>query len=97
MDDDGDGVSDDTDNCPLTINPDQEDFDGDGAGDLCDTDADNDEVLDAVDACLFTPAAAIINTNGCAIADLCPCIHPDGTDKWKNHGKYVSCVAPCRE
>jgi len=92
-DDDDDGVVDEIDNCPLIINPDQDDFDADGAGDLCDTDADNDDVLDAVDACLFTPAAAIINTNGCAIADLCPCIHPDGTDKWKNHGKYVSCVA----
>jgi len=92
LDDDGDGVLDESDNCPLNINPGQDDFDGDGAGDYCDSDNDSDEVLDAVDACLFTPAGAIINANGCAIADLCPCIHPDGTDRWKNHGKYVSCV-----
>jgi len=62
-----------------------------------DADADDDDVLDAVDACLFTPTGAITNTDGCAIADLCPCSHPDGSDKWKNHGKYVSCVAHASE
>jgi hypothetical protein len=35
-DEDGDGVGDSTDNCPLTPNPDQEDTDEDGAGDACD-------------------------------------------------------------
>jgi TolB protein len=35
-DDDGDGVSDTTDNCPLTSNADQADFDRDGIGDTCD-------------------------------------------------------------
>jgi uncharacterized repeat protein (TIGR01451 family) len=33
---DGDGVPDETDNCPTTPNPDQADSDGDGAGDGCD-------------------------------------------------------------
>lgn len=33
---DDDGVPDGTDNCPLTFNPDQADFDGDGIGDVCD-------------------------------------------------------------
>jgi endonuclease G len=35
-DDDNDGVLDGVDNCPLTANPDQADFDGDGIGDTCD-------------------------------------------------------------
>jgi hypothetical protein len=35
-DDDGDGVADVDDNCPLVNNPFQEDTDGDGAGDACD-------------------------------------------------------------
>ncbi|MEK7774502.1 MAG: FG-GAP-like repeat-containing protein [Candidatus Zixiibacteriota bacterium] len=32
---DGDGISDDIDNCPGTANPDQSDFNGDGIGDAC--------------------------------------------------------------
>jgi hypothetical protein len=36
VDQDGDGIFDSRDNCPLTPNPSQEDADGDGAGDVCD-------------------------------------------------------------
>lgn len=46
-DDDGDGVQDSADNCPLDGNPTQADLDGDGRGDACDTDADGDGVLEA--------------------------------------------------
>ena len=36
IDEEDDGVPDDLDNCPDDVNPDQEDFDGDGEGDACD-------------------------------------------------------------
>jgi hypothetical protein len=35
-DEDGDGVPDETDNCPKVANPDQADTDGDGVGNVCD-------------------------------------------------------------
>ena len=49
IDTDGDGVADDSDNCPATANPDQADLDGDGIGDVCDEDIDGDDVPNADD------------------------------------------------
>jgi hypothetical protein len=34
----------------------------------------------------------VVNAQGCAIADLCPCGNP-----WKNHGAYVACVTRTAE
>jgi len=48
-DGDTDGVPDTADNCTLAINPAQEDLDGDGAGDACDTDLDGDGRSNALD------------------------------------------------
>ncbi len=59
-DGDGDGVIDDCDTCPATVNPTQADSDGDGVGDACDncpatanpdqSDADHDGTGDLCDA-----------------------------------------------
>lgn len=61
LDDDGDGVPDLTDNCPLMANAGRRDVDGDGVGDACDreplnpgstpSDADGDDVSDRLDNC----------------------------------------------
>jgi hypothetical protein len=94
---DGDGVANDGDNCAFDSNADQADSDGDGAGDVCDTDSDGDGILDVADACVPSPNGEVVNAEGCAISELCPCAHPDGGDKWKNHGAYVSCTAHASE
>lgn len=92
---DGDGFPNEADNCPVDANPSQNDLDGDGEGDTCDTDIDGDGVTNTSDLCPGTPLSVVIDTgSGCSIAQLCPCDGQRGTtDPWRNHGKYVSCVA----
>jgi glucose/arabinose dehydrogenase len=94
---DGDGVPNGDDNCEFDVNVNQTDTDGDGAGDACDDDLDGDGVLDEGDACVPSPVGEVVDATGCAISELCPCEHPLGGDRWKNHGAYVSCVAHASE
>ena len=51
-------------------------------------DADNDGVPDNVDDCVPTEPGAVVNAEGCAIAQICPC-----KGEWKNRLAYVACVA----
>lgn len=55
VDTDGDGIDDVLDNCPVDANPDQENFDNDQLGDLCDPDDDNDGIPDEDDAFPLDP------------------------------------------
>lgn len=65
LDSDADGARDHVDNCPSTYNPEQKDTDGDGIGDACDEDDDNDSIQDAKDACPLVSASADANQDGC--------------------------------
>ena len=55
IDTDGDGVVDNVDNCILVPNPAQRDTDGDGYGNYCDPDLNNDLTVNAADLALFKP------------------------------------------
>jgi hypothetical protein len=69
-DPDGDGVSTHaSDNCPNDANADQADADGDGQGDVCDPDDDNDGVADTADQCAGTASGATVAADGCADPD----------------------------
>lgn len=65
---DGDGIENFFDNCLNVGNPDQKDFDHDGCGNLCDSDANNDGVVNASDFTLFK-SSYLKSDNGAAPDD----------------------------
>jgi hypothetical protein len=86
---DGDGVPDETDNCPAEYNPDQSNSDGDAAGDACDrcpldpdNDVDGDGVCGEVDNCPHAANPGQEDTDNDGIGDACNIgIDSDG-DEW---------------
>ena len=70
---DGDGISDDMDNCPDIFNPAQEDTDGDLIGDACDSsnDIDGDGISDDMDNCSETPNPDQFDTDMDGQGDAC--------------------------
>ncbi len=61
MDTDGDGIQDGEDNCTNSANADQRDTDGDGFGNLCDADFNNDCIVNVLD--LAAMRLAFFSTN----------------------------------
>ena len=59
------------DNCPAVANRFQDNSDGDGFGDLCDADDDNDGVLDVSDNCRITSNLNQANSDGDSHGDAC--------------------------
>ncbi len=70
LDRDNDGIEDLKDNCVMQANPDQEDIDENGRGDICD-DWDRDGVINSVDNCPDTPNSSRLDTDGDGIGDAC--------------------------
>ncbi len=56
-------------------------------------DDDADGVLDNVDRCLNTMAGAVVDDEGCSIAQLCPCAGPASGETWGTNADYVACTA----
>jgi hypothetical protein len=77
---DGDGIADDSDNCPQVANASQLDSDGDGVGDAC-------------DVCAATPSGDTVLADGCSLGQKCPCDGPSEDRQWENQRDYVQCVA----
>ncbi|MEY4428575.1 MAG: Gingipain precursor, partial [Pseudomonadota bacterium] len=63
-DTDGDGVPDSRDNCTQVSNPDQRDADGDGYGNACDADLNNDGIVNSLDVSAMRTAFGTANPAG---------------------------------
>lgn len=82
FDGDHDGVRTNVDNCPVDVNPGQENLDGDAKGDVCDDDVDGDGLSNGVESALRTDSRKVdsdgdgVNDN----VDSCPTIAASTAD-----------------
>lgn len=70
-DSDGDGVADETDNCPHDSNPNQYDIDGDGKGNECDDDIDGDGLRNQTDNCPVARNPTQADRDSDGLGDAC--------------------------
>ncbi|MBI4366964.1 MAG: thrombospondin type 3 repeat-containing protein, partial [Deltaproteobacteria bacterium] len=59
------------DTCPAIANADQRDTDGDGLGEVCDPDIDNDGIANEADNCVFTPNPGQADLDEDGTGDAC--------------------------
>ncbi len=55
-------------------------------------DRDRDGVSDYADMCPGSDAQDAVDTNGCSVAQLCPCDGRPTDRSWRSHRQYVACV-----
>lgn len=77
---DSDSITNSRDNCPSIYNPNQDDYDNDQTGDLCDGDDDGDTILDGLDACPMGELNWISNASTDHDTDGCLDLNEDADD-----------------
>lgn len=95
---DGDGVAASVDTCPGTYDPDQDDLDGDGLGDVCDPDIDGDGIGNSADNCPRVANPEQVDLDGDGLGDGGD--WGTGADSCDDHECYVygrtpeTCLSP---